>query len=234
MLLIVFWSKVQIPDDIVNDCWVWLGTYCGSKKYTSYGHFWINDGFKQSSHRFSYDYYHGPIYDNLFVRHTCDNPKCVNPNHLILGTHQDNMNDMCSRNRQAKGELNGLAKLTEDDVRDILENTKLEKYTNLTEIGEQYNVCTDTIRRIFIGKNWKHITRDYDDVLESLHVSLWVDRTTICGEQLNSKLTEIEVREIKYHLACATLSHRKLAKAYNVSKSTITAINTGRLWKHVN
>lgn len=91
-----FWryvNKVSEPDV----CWEWVGA-C-HQVGLEYGHFW--DGKKLvGAHRFSYLLHHGPIAKGLLVMHKCDNPKCVNPNHLQLGTPKDNMQDMIAKGRK--------------------------------------------------------------------------------------------------------------------------------------
>jgi len=87
---------------------------------------------------------------NLDVRHKCDNRKCINPEHLEHGTRKENVNDMLIRNRQ-------LSELSEQEVLDIINkyNTGTYKYVDLSK---SYGVASSTIRDIFIGKTWKHLT----------------------------------------------------------------------------
>ena len=109
-----FEDKIEkIP---IGGCWVWMATtYRGG-----YGHFgrWINGVWKMyKAHRYSYEYYNGPIPEGHLVRHTCDNPCCVNPAHLITGTTQDNVDD-----RMRRGRHNGGKKLTAEFVKAIRDN----------------------------------------------------------------------------------------------------------------
>lgn len=122
-----FWSHV----DVSGECWVWLGC----RNHRGYGLFGVN-GKCRSAHRVAYEIAHGIIPDGLFVLHRCDNPACVRPDHLWLGTHADNMNDRNVKGRTAKGERHAarihpermprgekhyLAKLTDTQVRFIRE-----------------------------------------------------------------------------------------------------------------
>jgi len=86
-----FWTKVDIK--AINDCWLWKAF----KDKDGYGRF--NFGKEISAHRISYILTFGPIPQGLYVLHNCDNPSCVNPYHLKLGTHIDNVKDMKDRNR---------------------------------------------------------------------------------------------------------------------------------------
>lgn len=85
-----FWPKV----DKSGDCWNWTA----NRNVRGYGMFSIRSGYMRTAHRVSYELCNGPIAEGLFVCHSCDNPSCVNPAHLWLGTHMDNMMD-----REAKG-----------------------------------------------------------------------------------------------------------------------------------
>ena len=87
----------------IGGCWLWTGT----KWKSGYGYF-RKDKKIQTAHRYFYSLYKGNFDPNLCVLHVCDNPSCVNPEHLFLGTHTDNMRDMTAkgRHRNCKGEKN--------------------------------------------------------------------------------------------------------------------------------
>jgi len=95
-----FWNKINILGD--NDCWVWLAC-CDAQ---GYGRFRFNEENNKAS-RVMWIITQGKIPKNKHVLHKCDNPKCVNPNHLFLGTHADNMKDMKQKNRQGNHNLHG-------------------------------------------------------------------------------------------------------------------------------
>ena len=148
-----FWDKVNVKGD--NDCWEWKVSLFKD----GYGQFWYKK--KQIKfHRFAYAYYYDiEVFDipsNKVIMHICDNRKCCNPNHLRIGTNQDNMDDMNNKNRnfEFKGENNPKNKLTEKDVL-IIRNSKGK--LKLKELSKIYNVHYDTISRIWRKANWRHI-----------------------------------------------------------------------------
>ncbi len=129
-------------------CWNWTGTI--TKR--GYGYATIN-GRRIHAHRLSYFYHYGELPEGLVVCHTCDNPKCVNPDHLFLGTQADNMQDKVNKNRHLFGEKHGMSKLTEKDVLFI---RSLEK-PNYAQLGRQYNVCPETIAHAYKRETWTYL-----------------------------------------------------------------------------
>lgn len=143
-----FWSRVAITADD-NRCWEWQA---GTTKF-GYGEVAVNK-VRFLAHRYAWFLTHGVI-PNLFILHSCDNPKCVNPKHLREGTDQDNSDDKVSRDRQPKGEKHWHSKLTAEKVRTI--KTLLNSKTN-NELAEQFNVSFATIADIRTGRTWRHET----------------------------------------------------------------------------
>jgi DNA-binding transcriptional regulator YiaG len=119
--------------------------------YTEY-HF---NGKKYVLHRYIYEECFGEIPDNMIVRHKCDNRLCINPEHLELGTHLENMKDMTDRKRQCRGENSPFAKLTEKDIPEI--RKMLQDGIKMTDIAKRYNVSRSTISNIKRRKTWTHI-----------------------------------------------------------------------------
>src|SRR5258708_2027850 len=101
-----FWSKVAIGGD--NECWIWQT----GKDQDGYGAFWWSNR-QVKAHRFSWGLFGGSIPDGMYVLHSCDNPSCVNPSHLFLGTTQDNTADRDIKERQVRGEKCHTAVLSE-------------------------------------------------------------------------------------------------------------------------
>lgn len=106
----------------------------------------------QGVHRYVYEQNYGQIPKDLFVYHKCDNPKCCNPEHLFLGTIQDNNKDSYNKNRHVHGETHGASKLTEENVSEIRNSSKTGK-----ELAQELNVSETTISDIRKMKTWKHI-----------------------------------------------------------------------------
>jgi hypothetical protein len=142
----------------INGCWIW-------KRYKDkkgYGLLTFK-GNPILAHRLSYLTFVGEIPNNLFVLHTCDNPTCVNPKHLFLGNHQDNMKDRNNKNRQAKGEDNGRSKLVQEEANEIrdlysaeLEERAKGKDFQLTQrkLAKRFKVSQTTIKDIVNNKRW--------------------------------------------------------------------------------
>ncbi|HXG36555.1 MAG TPA: HNH endonuclease [Dehalococcoidia bacterium] len=157
-----FWSKV----DKSGDCWLWMA----GQRRDGYGVFGVgsrSDGSKKQmrAHRMAWELTYGSIPDGLFVCHHCDNPPCVKPQHLFLGTHAENVADMWRKGREnfafanlekrARGERHGSAKLTEEMVRTIrqLQLVGLSRRT----IASRFGVNRSLISGILSGKYWRHV-----------------------------------------------------------------------------
>lgn len=159
-------SKERIQSKVVinpeTDCWEWQGAKKGSNKLQQYGHLTVGsrtDGTRRSvsAHRYSYETYNGAIRDGLFVLHKCDNPCCVNPKHLFLGSHQDNVDDREAKGRNkpkqfGKHEKHPNAKLTWDNVNYIRANNL--KRGDITRMSKIFNVGHKTISDICLFKTW--------------------------------------------------------------------------------
>jgi hypothetical protein len=143
-----FWSKVERrgPDD----CWGWKASLM-----RGYPQFW-KDGSQRRASRVIWEMENGPIPAGMFVCHSCDNPACVNPNHLFLGTPRENSADMVEKGRSAKGEKVGNARFTENDVRQI--RTMWDAGHGCIELARLYSVPKCTISAITTRRNWGWLT----------------------------------------------------------------------------
>ena len=143
-----FWSKVLVLES--DSCWEWKAV----KTKEGYGKFFLHHSVSVLSHRFSYEVYNSPIPDGMFVCHKCDNPSCVNPNHLFLGTRNDNSQDMVNKGRSLKGERNPKSKLTVDDVKQIRIMLKENKIPQ-QQIAQMFGVKQPAISFIKTEKYWR-------------------------------------------------------------------------------
>lgn len=136
-------------------CWLWTGV----KNNKGYGLFFFDKKLKLA-HRVLWEITNGNIPEGVHVLHRCDNPACVNPSHLFLGSQKDNMVDMTEKGRNKNaiflGEQNGRAKLTSQEVLSIREK-HLDKTTTAKETAKKYGVNPSTIQDILSRKSWKHI-----------------------------------------------------------------------------
>lgn len=162
---------------IHGQCWIW----CGPMYKDGYGQVALLG--EHRAHRVAYSLAFGTIPEGKQVLHRCDNRGCVNPDHLFLGTHSDNMRDMTSKGRQAtgdragprlypesrkKGESNHFSKLTEREVLEIRNkfrsictrrggDGKFRVSTNMRYLSQEYGVCYLCIKAIIKRKTWKHV-----------------------------------------------------------------------------
>lgn len=132
-----------------SGCWEWIGSFYNN----GYGMFIIKSN-SVRAHRVSYTLYKNEIPFGLHCLHTCDNPSCVNPDHLFLGTHQQNMKDKVMKGRNNDGDRNGRHILLKEYVLKIRERLKSE---SVKEIAKEYGVSPLTIRNIKNGISWKNI-----------------------------------------------------------------------------
>lgn len=134
----------------VSSCWIWNGAVTGR----GYGVLGSNRSNRFLAHRFSYIHFIGDIPDGMYVCHRCDNPLCVNPCHLFLGSPQDNMDDMVRKGRSVRGERVSGAKLREVQVREI-KQALLVGAPPAREIAARYGVDVSLIHKIRQGRAWK-------------------------------------------------------------------------------
>lgn len=212
-----FDSAIPVP---MAGCWLWTGGLSGS----SYGRFRVA-GRQIQAHRFSWELHKGPISDGLLVCHTCDVRCCVNPDHLFLGTQSENLRDMVRKGRDnpRRGERNGQARLTEEAIAAIRADLR-----PLADIGRAYGIDKQRVHKIKHGKHWRHS---------------WAG-ISACEQDRQKRGQSIRARGERHHKAklnteqiieirSSTLSLRKLAAHYGVSKHTILHIKQRKIWKHV-
>lgn len=140
-----FWKKVNKADG----CWEWTG----HTNPNGYGMIAAAGG-KRSAHRVAYELCNGAIPTGLCIRHTCDNPICVNPAHLVAGTSQDNVDDRVARGRSRNlaGEAHALSKLSASAVR-VIRISPL----SLSELATIFGVAKSAVCKVKNNQSWRHI-----------------------------------------------------------------------------
>jgi len=150
-----FWKHVEKQGE--NDCWEWKADLSRS----GYGSLWNPETKRNiSAARFSCELHHGKPNDGMFVMHSCDNKRCVNPAHLSWGTAKQNTNDAIKRGLRPKiaipvcfGEKNPKSKLTLEQARFIKAHPEMK----LTELASMYGLSPNCIRGVRIGRTWKEV-----------------------------------------------------------------------------
>lgn len=199
-----------------NGCWEWTG----SRDQDGYGAFkssFMGQTYRRA-HRFSWAYHNNQIIPKgMFVCHECDNPCCVNPNHLWLGTPEENTIDMINKGRRRSdiGERSAQAILKEEQVIKILLDAR-----PYSVIAHEYGVHTQTIASIKNRDSWKHL--DVPSVKNP-------KPTQFNKRGKGSKLTENQVIEILK----SDLPGKSLAEQFGVSPQMITNIRKRRVWSHL-
>lgn len=150
------WRKAKTLEEFIeqriakqeNGCWNWTGTLDSDGYGRAIGK-WYREHKKSGAHQLSYICYRGPIAEGRQVCHSCDNPGCVNPSHLFIGSGQDNMTDKVTKFRQP-------AKLTPEQVIEIRTRYATGLFTQ-RELAPDYDVSEESIRCVINRKSWSHI-----------------------------------------------------------------------------
>jgi len=211
-----FWVRVNIPVD-PDACWEWIG----SKASSGYGSMMIDKKDNYLVHRFSWELHHGPIPDGMFICHQCDNPLCVNPNHLFCGTPLDNMRDMIAKGRQVRiepphlcGEDHPRATLTQEQVNEMRSLYASGNYT-IADLALRYDTTRSNANLIVLWRSWRTLDSPPPE---------YPGRT---------KLTEDDVRAIRAEYSTGKVLQRELAARYDVTPSLISGIVNRKRWAHV-
>jgi len=199
-----------------------------AKDKDGYNRFSITQNYQKAAlgaHRFMYQIHH-PEEDinGLEICHTCDHPWCVNPDHLFADTHQVNVADCVSKNRQSKGSMLPQSVLTEDIVHSILQDILNLKYDNIKQIANKFNVIPGTILHLVHERSWFHITSQYD----MNHIrNIIIDPTTKSG-----KLTREDVLDIRHRLSLGE-TKASIARVYKIDNSVVRKIFRNEIHKNI-
>ena len=214
-----FWRLVTKTED----CWEWSGYLNGA------GYGMIKDHQKhRRAHVVSWEIHRGSIPEGLCVLHTCDNRRCVRPEHLFLGTRTDNAADRTAKGRTAAGESNGARRHPENMLRGDLH--PMRRNPQLAARGEQHGSHTHPESRTTGDDHW---SRKYPErrPTGARHGSATHPEAVLRGEDCSwSKLTAEQVRAIKQEYASGGISQGALGLKYGISQTQIGRIIRGVRW----
>lgn len=155
-----FWAKVNKEGPVpahapeLGRCWEWTG----ARHALGYGRLTVN-GQWRTAHRWSFELANGPVPATKFVLHRCDNPACIRPAHLRLGTPRENTQDMHAKGRAARvgpaGEQNRHAKLTDPQVISIRE--RFDRGELIIHLAAEYDLSVSSVSAIVNGRSWTHV-----------------------------------------------------------------------------
>ena len=234
MVAVLFNERVAVGT--ADQCWEWSG----SRFRTGYGRLKI-DGKTTSAHRLSWMLHNGPIPDGTCVCHRCDNPPCVNPEHLFLGTKADNNLDRDAKGRTARGDRNGARLHPETRARGDRNGSRL--HADRLARGERHGsrTCPDRVPRAERSGRYtkpertargdrhgarlhpesrprgdQHHTRRHPEMLVRGEAHPW------------SKLTDEQVAALREQFATGSLRGRKLARAFGIGTSQMYRLVKGQ------
>lgn len=206
-----FWDKVD--KTTVDACWPWRG----GRDKDGYGYFRVGGG-NRRAHRVAYVVSHGSLEPALDVCHACDNPRCVNPRHLWVGTNQDNSDDMVRKGRSLCGIANPKVRLSERKVQEVVRLADLGLLQK--EIAQRIGCNQRTVSTILTGRQWARVT----------------GRPRIVGRRVGeshpkARLTALLARRIAQ--LGRTQSATAIAALLDLPRPTVYSVLSGQTWNHV-
>jgi DNA-binding XRE family transcriptional regulator len=203
-----------------SNCWNWTGT----KDKNGYGSISVGGKKGQLTHRVSWQLYRGEIPEKTAgqktcVLHKCDNPSCVNPDHLFLGSQLDNIADRDNKNRHRalRGEDNGFSKLDSGQVEEIRRLYSTKEFSQ-SSLARRFGVAQNTISGIVRGIAWKTDNLNYE-------------KRDYCGENhVGAKLTWDKVRQIRGLHSTGRYTQEYLGEMFGVSRRNISKVVAHQTW----
>lgn len=222
-----FWSKVEKSDN-KTECWNWKAATRSKKD--RYGIFRIGDKNYIAS-RVSWKLSNGKFPPKgIIVRHTCDNPLCVNPNHLKTGTTKDNSEDMVKRDRSLRGQKHHNSKIADTDAIQIIE--LLNKGLYPEEISKKLNIPRTIVSSVKTGKSWAHLEHLKKREKFSTGMSRKIKRSIERDSNLIKYSSEEEVIKI-INLINEGFSNSEVANQFKCNQKKIRRIRKGETWKEL-
>lgn len=173
------------------------------------------------AHVFSFERANGPVPDGLHVCHRCDNPPCVNPDHLFAGTNTQNRHDSVSKARHARGDGHGRGRLTSADVIRIRELAASGEVSD-ADLATQFGIRQQQISKIVTGARWRHLPGAISNR----------PKPAARGERnCKAKLSREQVAEIRAICRERTLAPKEIAAKYGISKATVWRVGSGNGWQ---
>ena len=210
-----FFEKIIFPTDLINDCWE-MNSYQDKDGYCTFYH----NGTSCKSHRYIYELYFGDIPDKHCICHKCDNPGCVNPNHLFCATHELNMRDMHlkNRSRNSLGQNNVNAYLTDEQIFEMLDLVLDNKLLSKDDVIKfNSNFTKHNIQNIIIKRSWSHVFDEYDE-LEQEHIR----------DTLNGYYTREFIQHIKNEILVNKQTNVDIERLYGISKYLVSKIRNNK------
>jgi antitoxin component HigA of HigAB toxin-antitoxin module len=206
-------SKIKIEDD-AQACWPWTGSANGK----GYGAVCIN-GKRRAAHRVVYEICNGPIPPGLEIRHTCDNPGCVNPAHLLVGTHSQNMRDMSER-----GRTGGMI-LSDADVFEV-RRLYLQCAVKQSDLASRFGVSKSAISSVVRGKNFARMGAPPAELLKAAYANAR-------HRNGNPKMSPETVQKVRAEYAQGGVTMRALAAKHGASPMAICWAIKRKSWKRL-
>lgn len=226
-----FWRHVNKRS--ADECWEWRG----HKLKTGYGTFNLNASRANrectTAQRVAWHLTNGEIPQGKDICHRCDNPPCVNPAHLWVGTPKENTHDMIRKDRHRSGwvpgEKNGQSILTESDVLKIREHHSNDAYSR-NELASIFGVSESAIKKVCYGYTWKHLKATVSDMARRgrrVTSGLIGEKNPAC------KISPTTVLEIRRMYAEGKYSQDKIGSFYGLKQTQVSRIIRGESWKSI-